>query len=95
MIVAGRREFHQNLTDHADTGLLDIQYRNRIEITDDLHTHLAELRNADMLRGDKFLYLRKPFFVQGIHGTRSCFIRTHPVDTTHEDVTKFCTHSGT
>ena len=95
MIVAGRRELYQDLANDADTWLLDIQHRNRIEIPDNLGTHPAELRNADMLRGDKFLYLRKPFSVQNIHGTRSCFIRTHPIYTTHEDVTKFRTHSGT
>ena len=63
MIVAGRRELHEDLADYADTGLLDIQYRNRIEITNDLSTHLAELRNADMLGRYEFLYPGKPFFV--------------------------------
>ena len=61
MVIAGRREFHQDLADHADAGLLDIQYRNRIEITDDLGTHSAELAYTDMLRRYEILYLLKPF----------------------------------
>ena len=61
MIVAGRREFHQDLADHADAGLLDIKYRYRIEIPDDLGTHPAELAYADMLCGYELLYLGQPF----------------------------------
>ena len=61
MVIAGRRELHQDLADHADAGLLDIKYRYRIEITDDLGTHSAELAYTDMLCGYELLYLGQPF----------------------------------
>ena len=61
MIVAGRRELHQDLANDADAGLLDIKYRYRIEIPDDLGTHSAELAYADMLCGYELLYLGQPF----------------------------------
>ena len=61
MIVAGRRELYQDLANDADTWLLDIQHRNRIEIPDNLGTHSAELAYADMLCGYELLYLGQPF----------------------------------
>ena len=33
--------------------------------------------------------------MERIYAAGSSFVRTHPVDTAHEDITKFCTHGGT
>ena len=56
MIVAGRREFYQNLTYHTDSGLLDIQHRDIVEITDNLSAHGVKFYQVNVFCRYKILY---------------------------------------
>ena len=42
MIVAGGREFYQDLTDDADPGLFDVQDGNGVKIPDDIPAEAVE-----------------------------------------------------
>ena len=86
MIVGSRQEFYQNFSYNADARFFLICNRQVIEVMDNITAQLFELSHSRMLGRDKIFADFFPFFMHGICGTFDFFIRTHTVETTHENI---------
>ena len=89
MVVAGGREFNQNLAHDAYAGFLQILINgDGIKFMHDLTAHAVKGKEIHVLCGNKFLCTLHPFSVHGIHAAGLCFIRAHTVNAAHENVSE-------
>ena len=95
MIVCSRKEFDKDFSDDANTWFLFVCDWQGVKFSYHLAADTVKLCETCMFSGNKFHTTAFPFAVQGICRTLYGFIRTHPVKTFHEDITKYCTVSET
>ena len=95
MIVTCGREFYQNLSYNADSGLFDVKNRYVVKITDDFFAKLTKTYRIDMLGGHEFLNNLQPFLMNSINAAGGGFVGAHPIDATHEDISEYKGKHGT
>ena len=95
VVVAGRREFYQNLTDNSHPGFFHILvYGNGVKISDNLSADTVKAEEIHVFAGDEILRDFQPFFMHGIDAAGFLFIGTHPIDAAHKDIAEDGAVSG-
>ena len=86
MVVSGRSKFYQNFPYNADPGLGNAGGRDGVKVLYDLTAHFLEFEKAHVLCRHKGLALFQPFLMEGVNASFFLFVRTHPVNTSHEQI---------